>query len=116
MAKQVRPSRTTFRGETYSPGLPWIRCDLDRQGSQGHRFSPQGFSRRELNTGKDDGRLDAHSKSPVLDDTWRSLDHTIRFGAVGVGEFLLDAMLFAHLSEITAEKLPPLSDLFYLTF
>ena len=34
-----------------------------------HRFSPQGFGRRQLNIGKDDGRLDARGESRVVDGT-----------------------------------------------
>ena len=32
------------------------------------RFRPQGFSRRQLNVGKDDRRLDARGKCRFLDD------------------------------------------------
>ena len=41
-----------------------------------HRFRPKGFSRRQLNAGKD-RRLDASGGSRVLDDAWRSLYNAV---------------------------------------
>ena len=72
-----------------------------------YRFSPQGFSRRQLNVGKDDGRLDARGESRVLMiPSALSTTDSVLVRAVGVGEFLLDAMLFAHLSKLTPENSP----------
>ena len=65
------------------------------------RFRPQGFSRRQLNVGKDDGRLDARGESRVLMiPSALSTTDSVLVRAVGVGEFLLDAMLFLSLIHI----------------
>ena len=66
--------------------------------------------------GNDDRRVDPRGESRVLDDTKRSLYYTVLFRAVGVGGFLLDAMLFEHRSKLTTEKLPPVVRPYYLNF
>ena len=51
-----------------------------------YRFRPQGFSRRQFNLGKYDGRLDARSERRVLYDAQRSLYSTVLLWKVGGSE------------------------------
>ena len=105
--RHVRQPRATLHAATCLQGSEWSGRDSGLQYPiLVHNIRPQGFSRRQFNLGKYDGRLDARGMSRVLDDTLRSLYHTVLFRAVGVGEFLLDAMLFAPL-QTHHRKTPP---------
>ena len=85
--RHVRQPRATLHAATCLQGSEWSGRDSGLQYPiLVHNIRPQGFSRRQLNMGKDDRHLDERDEPCVLDDAWCSPYNTVLNWIVGVSE------------------------------